>query len=95
MSTGPDRSVRDNIQSLLAIDALDFQKRPSSYMLEIGYLEVRFAVCVYIVCNYIVRTVRKSLHGSTCVNEAARFLVDTSNAEKVQSTSMAHIRNFL
>jgi hypothetical protein len=86
MMTGADISVGDKVRVLLSIDALDYQKKPSSYRLELRYLDVRFALCVNIVCGFIVGTVRKSLHGSTCVYKAARFLVDRSNALKVEPT---------
>jgi hypothetical protein len=87
MKEDAELSIGDKVKCLLAIDALDFQKIPSHSGLEIGYLAVRFDLCVNIVCSFIVRTVRKSLHGSTCIYKAARFLVERTNAQKVGLTS--------
>ena len=68
---------------MLSMDALDFQPEVNEYIMDLAYLRVRSALCVHLICRVVVDTVVESLNGSKCVHEAARFLVEGRNAEKV------------
>ncbi len=79
----PESKFRDIQIVLLSMDALDFQAEVNEYTMDLAYLRVRSAMCVYLICRFVVDTVVESLNGSKCVHEAARFLVVGRNAEKV------------
>ena len=79
----PESTISDFVQSLLSLDASDWQPNQGNYHMDLAILDVRQAICLNIICRVAVQTVERSLLGSKDPVDAAHWLICGRNAEKV------------